>query len=65
MSRLSVFRSADNERGYVQAVIHQDDKPVFISLGFVCSVDDLQEQEQEQERRGRGRPPKSSGNSEE
>lgn len=41
MERLSVFLPADNEAGYVQAVIVGDDLPVYQKLGFVTSVDDL------------------------
>ncbi|HGW6103956.1 TPA: hypothetical protein ACNIQM_002098 [Citrobacter werkmanii] len=68
MSRLSVFYPAQNERGYIQAVIHENDTRAFIALGFVLSVDELQEQEQEQEQEQpprKGRPPRQSGNSEE
>lgn len=41
MDRLSVFYSAKNEAGYVQAVIVADDLPVYEALGFVTSIDDL------------------------
>lgn len=44
MQRLSVFYPASNERGYIQAVIHSDDRKAFLALGFSLSVDDLQDQ---------------------
>ncbi len=47
MERLSVFLPADNEAGYVQAVIVGDDLPVYQKLGFVTSIDDLQPIEEE------------------
>lgn len=43
MSRLSVFYPAKNERGYIQAVIHSDDREEFMAIGFSLSVDDLQD----------------------
>lgn len=41
MDRMSVFLTADNEAGYVQAVIVEKDFPIYQKLGFVASVDDL------------------------
>lgn len=41
MDRMSVFLSADNEAGHVQAVIVEKDFPIYQKLGFVASVDDL------------------------
>jgi hypothetical protein len=43
MSRLSIFYPADNERGYIQAVIHSDDRKEFMAIGFSLSVNDLQD----------------------
>ncbi|HDS3404948.1 TPA: hypothetical protein JD369_000311 [Citrobacter freundii] len=53
MDRLSVFYSAKNEAGYVQAVIVADDLPVYEALGFVTSIDDLKPIED----KGPGEPP--------
>lgn len=41
MDRMSVFLTADNEEGHVQAVIVEKDFPIYQKLGFVASVDDL------------------------
>ncbi len=41
MDRMSVFLTADNEAGHVQAVIVGKDFPIYQKLGFVASVDDL------------------------
>ncbi|HCC6093097.1 hypothetical protein [Citrobacter freundii] len=41
MDRMSVFLTADNEAGYVQAVIVEKDFPIYQKLGFVASVDDM------------------------
>lgn len=41
MDRMSVFLTADNEAGHVQAVIVEKDFPIYQKLGFVASVDDL------------------------
>ena len=41
MDRMTVFISADNEAGYVLAVISEEDYPHFVLLGFVDSIDDL------------------------
>ncbi|ELC6654329.1 hypothetical protein ACK1L6_004199 [Salmonella enterica] len=41
MDRMSVFLTADNESGHVQAVIVDKDFPIYQKLGFVASVDDL------------------------
>ena len=41
MDRMSVFLPADNDAGYVQAVIVDKDFPIYEKLGFVPSVDDL------------------------
>ncbi|MEQ5075897.1 hypothetical protein ABN197_18395 [Providencia alcalifaciens] len=41
MERKSVFAWANNDSGYVQAVIVASDFPVFKELGFVASVDEL------------------------
>lgn len=41
MDRMSVFLTADNESGYVQAVIVEKDFPIYQKLGFVATVDDL------------------------
>ena len=41
MDRMSVFLTADNEAGHVQAVIVEKDYPIYQKLGFVASVDDL------------------------
>lgn len=41
MDRMSVFLTADNEAGHVQAVIVEKDFPIYEKLGFVASVDDL------------------------
>ena len=41
MDRMSVFLTADNEAGHVQAVIIEKDFPIYQKLGFVASVDDL------------------------
>lgn len=38
---MSVFLTADNEAGHVQAVIVEKDFPIYQKLGFVASVDDL------------------------
>ncbi|WP_439648445.1 hypothetical protein [Citrobacter braakii] len=38
---MSVFLTADNEAGHVQAVIVGKDFPIYQKLGFVASVDDL------------------------
>ncbi|HHX3890002.1 hypothetical protein ACV8SU_14130 [Citrobacter freundii] len=38
---MSVFLTADNESGHVQAVIVEKDFPIYQKLGFVASVDDL------------------------
>ncbi|MGA4534889.1 hypothetical protein ACK6V0_06575 [Citrobacter braakii] len=38
---MSVFITADNEAGHVQAVIVEKDFPIYQKLGFVASVDDL------------------------
>ncbi|MFV4760068.1 hypothetical protein ACNJN1_25020 [Citrobacter freundii] len=38
---MSVFITADNEAGHVQAVIVEKDFPIYHKLGFVASVDDL------------------------
>lgn len=47
MDRLSVFYPATNDAGYVQAVIVDADLPVYESLGFVTSIDDLNKVEDE------------------
>ncbi|EOE1544289.1 hypothetical protein ACJ9E6_002323 [Providencia rettgeri] len=41
MERKSVFAWANNEAGYVQAVIVDSDFPAFKELGFVASVDEI------------------------
>lgn len=41
MDRMSVFLTADNDAGHVQAVIVGKDFPIYQKLGFVASVDDL------------------------
>lgn len=41
MDRMSVFLTADNEAGHIQAVIVEKDFPIYQKLGFVASVDDL------------------------
>ncbi|KZQ76132.1 hypothetical protein A3N52_10370 [Klebsiella aerogenes] len=41
MDRMSVFLTADNEAGHVQAVIAEKDFPIYEKLGFVASVYDL------------------------
>lgn len=41
MDRMSVFLTADNEVGHVQAVIVEKDFHIYAKLGFVASVDDL------------------------
>ncbi|EKQ6286653.1 hypothetical protein P6E75_003243 [Escherichia coli] len=41
MDRMSVFLTADNESGHVQAVIAEKDFQFFEKLGFVASVDEL------------------------
>lgn len=41
MDRMSVFLTADNEAGHVQAVIVEKDFPIYEKLGFVASIDDL------------------------
>ncbi|MCO7048548.1 hypothetical protein NAG84_01610 [Proteus terrae] len=41
MERKSVFAWANNDNGYVQAVIVVSDFPVFKELGFVASVDEI------------------------
>lgn len=41
MDRMSVFLTADNDAGHVQAVIVEKDFPIYEKLGFVASVDDL------------------------
>lgn len=41
MDRMSVFLTADNESGHVQAVIVEKDFPIYQKLGFVATVDDL------------------------
>lgn len=41
MDRMSVFLTADNEAGHVQAVIVEKDFPIYAKLGFVASIDDL------------------------
>ncbi|EBP9662445.1 hypothetical protein AIO47_18535 [Salmonella enterica subsp. enterica] len=41
MDRMSIFLTADNESGHVQAVIVEKDFPIYQKLGFVASVDDL------------------------
>lgn len=41
MDRMSVFLAADNEAGHVQAVIVEEDFPIYQKLGFVATVDDL------------------------
>lgn len=41
MERKSVFIWANNDAGYVQAVIVASDFPVFNELGFVASVDEV------------------------
>lgn len=41
MDRMSVFLTADNETGHIQAVIVEKDFPIYQKLGFVASVDDL------------------------
>ncbi|WP_252474755.1 hypothetical protein [Citrobacter freundii] len=38
---MSVFLTADNDAGHVQAVIVEKDFPIYQKLGFVASVDDL------------------------
>jgi hypothetical protein len=45
MERMSVFYSADNEFGYVQAVIQRNDLAMFEQLGFVKHIDDLKKAE--------------------
>lgn len=64
MDRLSVFYSAKNEAGYVQAVIVADDLPVYESLGFVTSIDDLKPiDDKEPEDPPKQEPEVKSGNS--
>lgn len=41
MERKSVFAWANNDAGYVQAVIVASDFPAFKELGFVASVDEI------------------------
>lgn len=41
LQRVSVFRRAENEKGYVQAVIHAEDMAYFSALGFAPSVDQM------------------------
>ncbi|MGK9174113.1 hypothetical protein KXR87_12910 [Yokenella regensburgei] len=41
MDRMSVFLPADNDAGYVQAVIVATDFPEYEKLGFVKSADDV------------------------
>ncbi|HGJ5884043.1 hypothetical protein QE197_13065 [Arsenophonus nasoniae] len=41
MERKSIFYWADNEIGYVQAVIKASDLSVFEKMGFVSSVDEV------------------------
>lgn len=41
MERKSVFLWADNDVGYVQAVIVSDDFPIFKKMGFVDSADEV------------------------
>ncbi|WP_370610908.1 hypothetical protein [Klebsiella aerogenes] len=41
LQRVSVFRRAENEKGYVQAVIHAEDMAYFSELGFSPSVDQM------------------------
>jgi hypothetical protein len=64
MDRLSVFYSAKNEAGYVQAVIVADDLPVYEALGFVTSIDDLKPiEDKEPEDPPEQKPEEKSGNS--
>lgn len=41
MERKSVFAWANNDAGYVQAVIVASDFPTFKELGFVASVEEI------------------------
>ncbi|MFV9996534.1 MAG: hypothetical protein AB8W37_05475 [Arsenophonus endosymbiont of Dermacentor nuttalli] len=43
MERKSVFAWADNELGYVQAVIKTSNFIVFEKMGFVSSIDEVKE----------------------
>lgn len=66
LQRVSVFRRADNEKGYVQAVISSVDADYFFALGFGPSVDRIPELDTEPTARARGRKRNASeGESEE
>lgn len=39
MGRISVFFPADNEKGYVQAVISDEDAKSFEAIGFSLTAD--------------------------
>lgn len=41
MDRMTIFIGANNEAGFVQAVILENEYPHFQPLGFVSSVDDV------------------------
>lgn len=56
-NRMSIFLAADNESGYVQAVIAEKDFQFFEKLGFVASVDELKPTSK------RGRKAADNGNS--
>lgn len=56
MDRMTIFFPAENERGFVQAVICAVDLPHFEALGAVRSCDDVKSQDKPR----RGRPPGST-----
>lgn len=55
MDRMTVFFTAENERGFVQAVISVDDWPHFDALGAVNTCDKVVKDEPKKQRRGRPR----------
>lgn len=61
MDRMTVFFTAENERGFVQAVISVDDWPHFDALGAVKTCDQVVKDEPQKPRRGRPRKDHSEG----
>lgn len=55
MDRMTVFFHADNDRGFVQAVVLADEWPLFEALGAVKTCDQVKQGE----RRKPGRPRKT------
>lgn len=55
MDRMTVFFPADNDRGFVQAVVLADEWPHFEALGAVKTCDQVKQEEKPK----RGRPRKT------